>query len=78
MSEAAAEGGFADGGRRRLARLMAARLVVALVVLGLAVLFVGPGEGAKEAARGLYGPIAVAFLATVMFAAVLPLVQGRR
>ena len=55
---------------------MAARLAAALVVLGLAVLFVGPGEGAQEAARGLYGTIAVAFLATVMFAAVLPLVRN--
>ncbi len=75
-------GGFADAGRGRLARLMAARLAVALVVLGIALLFVGAGRGlgdaAEETTRGLYGTIAVAFLATVLFAAALPKVRNVR
>ncbi len=65
----------ADDGRGRLARLMAARLAVSLAVLCLALVFVGPGDGAEEAARGLYGTLGVAFLATVMFAGALRWVQ---
>ena len=64
-----------EDGRSRLARLMAARLATSVAVLGLALVFVGPGEEAQEAARGLYGSIAAAFLCTAIFAAVLPWVR---
>ena len=64
-----------EEGRGRLARLMAARLATSVAVLGLALVFVGPGEEAQEAARGLYGSIAAAFLCTAIFAAVLPWVR---
>jgi hypothetical protein len=56
---------------RRIARLMAARLVLSIGVFAVALILVGAGrEGAEGAERGLYGTIAVAFLATLVYAAV--------
>jgi two-component system sensor histidine kinase PilS (NtrC family) len=56
---------------RRIARLMAARLVFSIGVFAVALILVGAGrEGAEGAERGLYGTIAVAFLATLVYAAV--------
>jgi two-component system sensor histidine kinase PilS (NtrC family) len=55
---------------------MAARLAVTLGVLGIALVFVGAGEGAEAATRGLYRTLAVAFLATIIFAAALPRVRN--
>jgi len=57
-------------------RLLAARLLVALFAFGLAVVVVGVGgEGAQRAEKGLFGTLAAAFLATVLFASLLPRMQ---
>ena len=62
--------------RRRLSRLMAARLALAVGVLAIALHVVGPAEGAETVGWALYGTLAVAFLATVAFAAVLGRVRN--
>jgi len=61
---------------RRIARLMAARLVLSVGVLAVAVVFVGAGrEGAEGVERGLYGTIAVTFLATLLYAGLFRFVR---
>lgn len=66
--EAAA--GAPAGMRRRLRLLMAARLAISVGVFGVALVLLGAGrEGAELAERGTYGTIAVAFLATAVYAA---------
>ena len=59
--------------RRRMVGVTAARLVLAIGALALALATVGVGrEGAEDAESALYGALAVAFLLTALFAAVLP------
>ncbi|MEN8183276.1 MAG: ATP-binding protein [Myxococcota bacterium] len=54
--------------RPRLLRLMVARLALALLVLAVALSTVGVREGGEAAERGLYGTMAAAFLASVLYA----------
>lgn len=71
-----AEAAFADATRRRLKWLMAIRLGLSLGVFVLALAVVGVGrEGAAGAERGLYGTLAAAFGATLVYASVFPLVR---
>ena len=58
--------------RRRITVLMVARLVISLGAFGLALALLGPGEkDGGFAERGLYGTLAVAFLATALYAGAL-------
>ena len=61
---------------RPLTRLMAARLVLSLGVFAVALVFVGVGgEDEEGVARGLYGTIAFAFLATGIYAGVFRFIR---
>ncbi len=77
MSEAGdAEAGQATAMRRRLKWLMAARLGLSLGVFALVLVFLGVGrEGAATVERGLYGTVAAAFGATLLYATLFPWVR---
>ncbi|MCP3985184.1 MAG: PAS domain-containing protein [bacterium] len=63
----------------RVLRVMAARLGVCVGALALALTLVGAGRLTTEVAeQGLYGTLGVAFLATALYAALLPFVQDLR
>jgi two-component system sensor histidine kinase PilS (NtrC family) len=66
----------ADTTRRRIVRLMVARMVLSLGVFAVALVFVGVGgEDEEGVARGLYGTIAFAFLATGVYAGVFRFIR---
>jgi two-component system sensor histidine kinase PilS (NtrC family) len=54
---------------------MGARLLLALLVLGVALTLVGVRDGSEAEERGLYGTMAVAFLASLVYVAALPRVR---
>jgi two-component system sensor histidine kinase PilS (NtrC family) len=64
-----------DPGREQLVRLMGARLLLALLVLGVALTLVGVREGSEAEERGLYGTMAAAFLASLVYVVVVPRVR---
>ncbi len=72
MAEEGQTGASREALRRRLAHLMAARLGLSLVVLGVALFVTAAGDSAatERAERGLYTTVVIAFLATIVFAAI--------
>jgi two-component system sensor histidine kinase PilS (NtrC family) len=66
--------------RRRLAHLMVGRLALCLAILGVALLITAQhgGEAEERAERGLYATVALAFVATIAFAALLGRVRRVR
>jgi two-component system sensor histidine kinase PilS (NtrC family) len=74
----AAERGTPGWFERRLVALMAARLALALLSLGIALAVDTAVDLGIEDWRGLYGTVALAFVATALYGVVLPRVRRRR
>jgi two-component system sensor histidine kinase PilS (NtrC family) len=64
-----------DSRREQLLRLMGARLLLAMLVLGVALTLVGVRDGSEAEERGLYGTMAAAFVASLVYVAALPRVR---
>ena len=70
------ETAVASATRSRLKWLMAVRLGLSLGVFALALVFLGVGrDGAASVERGLYGTVAAAFGATLLYASLFPFVR---
>src|SRR5262245_55591496 len=67
-----------DSFERRLVALMAARLALALLSLGIALAVDTAVDLGIEDWRGLYGTVALTFVATVLYGVALPRVRRRR
>ena len=81
MAGAGPEGGArnpAGSFERRLVALMAARLALALLSLGIALAVDTAVDLGIEDWRGLYGTVALAFVATALYGVALPRVRDRR